>query len=76
MHALTVSPSMAAKLGWVWLLLRVCYPIAFAHPSMSPALWGAQRRLGISWVSFVTWPSYGIIGSLLWGVARASSLDE
>ena len=28
-------------------MLRASYPIAFAYPSMSPRLWGLQRRLGI-----------------------------
>ena len=71
LHALTASPVNAAWLGWVWLLLRAAYPIGFAHPSMTPMLWGVQRRLGISWVSFLTWPSYAITWSLLFGAAKA-----
>ena len=73
LHALAASPSNAALLGWIWLLLRSCYPIAFAHPSMSKALWGVQRRLGVSWVNFVTWPSYAIIWILLHGAAKAAA---
>ena len=71
LHALLVSSHDAASLGWVWLLLRASYPLAFAHPSWSPSLWGVQRSIGISWVSFVTWPSYAIVWTLLGGVAKA-----
>jgi len=71
LHALTATPVGAARLGWLWLMLRASYPIAFAYPSMSPALWGVQRRLGISWVSFVTWPSYGVVWTLLYGAYEA-----
>jgi len=71
LHAVTVSPRDAAFLGWLWLLLRASYPVAFAHPSMSPALWGAQRRFGIAPVSFVTWPSYALVWRLMWGAAKA-----
>ena len=73
LNALTCSPDDAAWLGWLWLLLRSMYPVAFAFPSMSPALWGIQRRLGISGGNFGTWPSYLIIGRLLLGAARACS---
>lgn len=69
LHALAASPTTAARLGWWWLMLRASYPVAFAYPSMSPSLWGVQRRLGISWVSFVTWPSYVLVWSLLYGAA-------
>ena len=48
LHAMAASPAVAARLGWWWLMLRASYPFAFAHPSMSPRLWGLQRRLGIS----------------------------
>merc|ERR1712023_39298 len=72
LHALTASADDAAWLGWIWLLLRATYPVAFAHPSMTPALWGVQRRIGISWVNFVTWPSYFVVWTLLLGAARAS----
>ena len=72
LHAMLVSTHDAAQLGWVWLLLRATYPLAFANPSWAPALWGVQRRVGISWVSFVTWPSYAIIWTLFTGVAKAS----
>ena len=65
LHAFTASPATAAWLGWLWLLLRALYPIAFAHPSMSRSLWDLQRALGISWINFVTWPSYVIIWYLL-----------
>ena len=71
LNAFIVSPVDAAGLGWSWLFLRALYPIAFAHPSMSPALWGLQRQLGISWITFVTWPSYFIVWSMLIGAARA-----
>ena len=71
LHALTVSPTTSAYCGWSWLLLRALYPVGFAHPSMSPALWEAQRRLGISWVSFITWPSYTIVWYLLFAAARS-----
>ena len=71
LYALVVSVEGAARLGWVWLLLRASYPLAFANPSMTPALWGVQRRVGISWVSFVTWPSYAIVWTLLVGAAKA-----
>jgi len=47
LHAMAASPEVAARLGWWWLMLRASYPIAFAYPSMSPRLWGLQRRLGI-----------------------------
>ena len=69
LHAMAATPLGAARLGWIWLLLRASYPVAFAYPSMSPALWGVQRRLGISWVSFVTWPSYAVVWTLLYGAA-------
>lgn len=69
LHALIASPAIAARCGWLWLILRACYPVAFAHPSMSPSLWDAQRQLGISWVNFVTWPSYAIVWALLLSVA-------
>lgn len=69
LHAIIGSPATAARFGWIWLLLRACYPVAFAHPSMSPGLWDAQRQLGISWVNFVTWPSYAIVWALLVSVA-------
>ena len=72
--ALTGSPIDAAWYGWVWLLLRAAYPVAFAHPSMAPALWGMQRTIGISWVNFITWPSYFIIWSLLYRTACASDI--
>ena len=72
LHALTASADDAAWFGWLWLLLRAVYPIAFAHPSMTPALWGVQRSIGISWVSFVTWPSYFVVWRLLIGAGRAS----
>ena len=75
LHALMASADDAARLGWAWLLLRASYPIAFAHPSMSQALWGVQRSIGISWVSFVTWPSYAIVWSLLMGAGRAAGVD-
>ena len=65
LHAFVASAHDAAWFGWCWLLLRASYPIAFAHPSMTPALWGVQRRMGISWITFVTWPSYAIIWRLL-----------
>jgi len=71
LHALVVSPNDAAFFGWLWLMLRVIYPVAFAHPSMSPKLWSAQRSLGISWISFVTWPSYAVVFKLLFGAAKA-----
>lgn len=71
LNALVASPAFAAGWGWVWLTLRALYPIGFAHPSMTPALWGAQRRLGISWVTFLTWPSYAIVWSLLIQTLRA-----
>lgn len=71
LHALAASPDDAARLGWIWLLLRASYPLAFAYPSMTPALWGLQRSIGISWVSFVTWPSYAIVWTLLFGAGRA-----
>ena len=48
LHALAASPTTAARLGWWWLMLRASYPVAFAYPSMSPSLWGVQRRLGTS----------------------------
>ena len=70
-HALLVSMHDAARLGWVWLLLRASYPLAFSNPSWAPSLWGVQRSIGISWVSFVTWPSYAIVWTLLLGVGRA-----
>ena len=70
LHALAKSPTTAAWYGWLWLLLRALYPLAFSHPSWSPKLWGAQRRLGVSWVSFVTWPSYAIVWVLLIGAAQ------
>jgi len=70
LHALAKSPTTAAWYGWLWLLLRALYPLAFSHPSWSPTLWGAQRRLGVSWVSFVTWPSYAIVWVLLIGAAQ------
>ena len=73
LHALIGSADEAAWLGWVWLFLRASYPLAFAHPSMSPALWGVQRRIGISWISFVTWPSYMVVWYLLLGAAKACS---
>lgn len=65
MHALIASPLFASHLGWAWLLLRACYPVAFAQRP-SP-----QQRLGISWISVVTWPSYAIVWTLLVGAARA-----
>ena len=71
LHALAVSPDAAAWLGWCWLLLRASYPVAFAHPSMTPALWEMQRRFGISWVNFVTWPSYALVWKMLLDSARA-----
>ena len=71
LHAFTASPATAAWFGWVWLLLRALYPIAFAHPSMSRSLWDLQRALGISWINFVTWPSYLVIWYLLVGAAGA-----
>lgn len=70
LHAIAVSPEDAAWYGWFWLVMRATYPIMFAHPSMSPALWNAQRRFGISWVSFVTWPSYAVVWRLLYGAAK------
>ena len=72
LHAMTASPATAARLGWWWLMLRASYPVAFAYPSMSPRLWGLQRRLGISYVSFVTWPSYAVVWSLLYSAAEVS----
>ena len=72
LHAFTDSPDDAAWFGWLWLLLRASYPIVFAHPSMAPAMWDAQRRLGISWVNFVTWPSYAVIWKMLISSAKAS----
>jgi len=74
LHALTASANDAAWYGWLWLLMRASYPIAFAHPSMTPALWGLQRRLGISWVNFVTWPSYFVIWTMIYRTARACDL--
>ena len=71
LHALVASADNAAWHGWLWLLLRALYPVAFAHPSMSPALWGIQRRVGISWVSMVTWPQYFIVWKLLVGSVQA-----
>tara|TARA_B110001452_G_scaffold146556_1_gene121856 strand:- start:889 stop:1566 length:678 start_codon:yes stop_codon:yes gene_type:complete len=71
LHALAASPDHAAGLGWLWLLLRACYPVAFAYPSMTPRFWGLQRCLGISWVNFITWPSYAIVWTLLYGAVRA-----
>ena len=76
LHAFTSSAAFAARLGWIWLLLRSLYPIGFAHPSMTPALWGVQRRYGISWVSFLTWPSYFIVWLLLVGAAQACWPDD
>ena len=52
-------------------MLRALYPFAFAHPSMSEKLWGLQRRIGISWVSFVTWPSYFVVWKLLIGAIQS-----
>ena len=72
--ALTGAPIDAAWYGWAWLLLRATYPFAFAHPSMTPALWGVQRTIGISWVNFVTWPSYFIVWTLLYRTACASDI--
>ena len=71
LHALVASAEHAALLGWLWLLLRASYPVAFANPSWSPGLWGVQRIVGISWVSFVTWPSYAVVWMLLIGSWRA-----
>lgn len=74
LHALTVSPHAAAWYGWLWLLLRASYPIAFAFPSMSPAMWGVQRLVGISWVSFVTWPSYFVVWMMLYRSSKACGI--
>ena len=74
LHAFTVSPHDAAWYGWVWLVLRATYPVAFAHPSMTPALWGVQRIFGISWVNFITWPSYAIVWTMLYKTACASEI--
>ena len=74
LHALAASPNEAAFFGWIWLLLRAAYPVAFAHPSMPRALWGVQRSLGVSWVSLITWPSYAVIWRLLYGAARGRSV--
>ena len=71
LHALTASAADAAWFGWLWLMLRALYPFAFAHPSMSEKLWGLQRRIGISWVSFVTWPSYFVVWKLLIGAIQS-----
>ena len=71
LHALVASADNAAWHGWLWLLLRALYPVAFAHPSMSPALWGIQRQVGISWVSLVTWPQYLVVWKLLAGSVQA-----
>ena len=71
LNALTGSPHDASWYGWIWLLLRATYPVGFAHPDMTPALWCVQRKLGISWVSLITWPSYCIVWLLLYKSAVA-----
>lgn len=65
MHAAIATPDSAAKLGWCWLLLRACYPVAFAQRPTPLA------KLGIGWLSLVTWPSYAVVWGLLVGAARA-----
>ena len=65
LYAMIESPTTSARLGWAWLLLRALYPFAFARRPTPGA------RSGISILSAVTWPSYVIVWSMLFGAARA-----
>lgn len=58
LHALVVSPEVAAALGGVYVLLRAVYPFL-----LGPRVEKLQSRR----VAFVTFPCYGLIFYLLGG---------
>ena len=59
LHAILVSPNAAAKTGWLWILFRSYYPIAFSYPF--PAIFSS------------TMPGYGCVIYLWWGVVMAAT---
>jgi len=65
LNAAVNSPRSAAHLGWAWLALRACYPLAFHRKPLPGA------RFGVSSLSLITYPSYALICALLGGAVRA-----
>jgi hypothetical protein len=55
-HATFVDVGSAAQLGWVWIVARSIYPVAFAG--------------GLPWLLFSTGPCYICIAMLLYPVCR------
>ena len=58
MNAVFVDPTKAAKLGWIYIITRSYYPIAF--------------YFGLPWILLSTLPGYGVIFQLLREVVQAA----
>ena len=58
LHAVLVSPNAAAKTGWLWILFRSYYPVAFSY---------RFRHFQLDHAS------YGCVFYLWWGVVTAAA---
>lgn len=70
LYSAVVSPLAASRLGWLWLLLRACYPLAFAQRPVP------SSKLGVSLLSIITWPSYAIIWAMFIGTLSEVALPR